>query len=292
MKEERKIIPIDKLKPNPLLRRENDFEDGYDGDLGQSIDDVGLLHAPIVRPMDEQETEYQIIAGHTRIARLKSKGEKEVECVVKYCDDVKAIDMAIEENEIGKKYHPKDFGRILLKRKEIYLKENPNSQQWGGDKSRQSDKGFVKWYSEKTGLSVWKIYEALATQKLDDGIEIGSEANSEKQKLPPSKAEVISRIPDKNVQKKLAEIAIKKKLSLGKVSKLVERSEKEDDTAELENIDEWYDTHKNILSHSNDLENLLKKQIIFKMPKIETDEVRKSLENLSKSLEGVLKHLR
>ena len=110
--------------------------------------------------------------------------------------------------------------------------------------------------------------------------------------MPPSKAEVISRIPDKNVQKKLAEIAIKKKLSLGKVSKLVERSEKEDDIAELENIDEWYDTHKNILSHSNDLENLLKKQIIFKMPKIETDEVRKSLENLSKSLEGVLKHLR
>jgi len=295
MKEKIKIIPIDKLKPNPLLRRENDFDDGYDDDLGQSIDDIGLIRDPIVKPLDPQESEYQIIAGHNRVEKLRDKGEKEVKCIVKYCTETEAIDIAIEENEIGKKYNPSDLGRILAKRKEIYLRKNPNAQQWGGDKSKQSDKGFVKWYSGKTGISQWKIYQSLKIYrdlKISLRKDVSSRANSGNQKLSPSKAEVISRIPDKKIQEKITEITIKKNLSLGKVSKLVERSENGNDITGLENINEWYDTHKNILSHSNNLKNLMKKQVIFKMPKTETDEVRKSLESLIGTVEGVLKYLR
>jgi hypothetical protein len=288
MKEEVKTIPIDKLKPDPLLSRHHDLDS--DNDLGQSIDKLGVLNIPKVRPLDTKENEYGIIGGHSRIRELKKKGNKKVKCIVKYCSDSEAIDMGIADNEMTNRYNARDLGRLLVKRKELYLKENPDAQQWGGDKTKQTKKGFVKWYSETFGLAEWKIYEAMSVQNLDNSIEVGSEANSGNQRLPPSKAELVARIHDKEIQKRLVKMVIEKKLSLGEVSKLIERIE-DNNVDGLDNIDEWYGVHKSIISHSNQLENLFKRQVIFKMPEIETEDIRNNLESLVESAKGILKYI-
>jgi len=68
---------ISKLRSHPKNKDVyGDAEEGQVGDLITSIEEVGLLHPPVITP------EGFVISGHRRLAALREMGRKYVECEI------------------------------------------------------------------------------------------------------------------------------------------------------------------------------------------------------------------
>jgi len=109
----RVYVPLSKLnssrqnprwvKPKPEAHRR----------LIASIRAFGLLEALVVRPMPDQEGQYQVIAGNRRLAALRqihrdSKEDPKISCEVRNVDDPTAGAISLSENFVREGMHPAD----------------------------------------------------------------------------------------------------------------------------------------------------------------------------------------
>jgi ParB family chromosome partitioning protein len=90
-------LEIDKIKAGSCQPRynfnENDLEE-----LAQSIKENDVIQPIIVRPIDEKEGKYEIIAGERRFRASKIANLKTIPAIIKKLNNHQALEMALIEN--------------------------------------------------------------------------------------------------------------------------------------------------------------------------------------------------
>ncbi len=124
-------------------------------ELADSISAVGLLN-PITVDRD-----YILIAGLHRLEAARLLGWAEIECNVSSLEGLQAELAEIDENFVRADLETLEFGKLLLRRKEIYEMLYPQTKR-GGDRKSEKIKGafcafdsipsFVDDTAEKLGL--------------------------------------------------------------------------------------------------------------------------------------------
>jgi len=100
---ELKLIPIDKIQPNPFQPRET-FEKESLRELADSMEDANVIQPIVVRRYGEG---YQIIAGERRWRAAQMTGVKEIPCIVKEIREERILLESLVEN-----LHRKDLADI------------------------------------------------------------------------------------------------------------------------------------------------------------------------------------
>lgn len=91
---ELKIIPIDKIRPNPFQPRET-FDKERIAELADSIKSEGLIQPILVRKKGDS---YEIIAGERRWRAYQFAGLTEIPVVEREADDIEARELSLIEN--------------------------------------------------------------------------------------------------------------------------------------------------------------------------------------------------
>ena len=124
-------------------------------ELADSISAVGLLN-PITVDRD-----YILIAGLHRLEAAKLLGWAEIECNVSSLEGLQAELAEIDENFVRADLETVEFGKLLLRRKEIYETLHPETKRGGDRKSEKiksakctfdSVPSFVDDTAEKLGV--------------------------------------------------------------------------------------------------------------------------------------------
>jgi ParB family transcriptional regulator, chromosome partitioning protein len=89
-----RMIPIDKVRPNPEQPRKNI---GDVRELADSIREKGVLEPLLVRYVPREDT-YYIISGERRYHAAKVAGLHELPCIEKIADDAETLELALIEN--------------------------------------------------------------------------------------------------------------------------------------------------------------------------------------------------
>ncbi|HUJ33282.1 MAG TPA: ParB/RepB/Spo0J family partition protein [Candidatus Acidoferrum sp.] len=89
-----RMIPIDKIRPNPDQPRKNI---GDIRELSDSIREKGVLEPLLVRFVPHDDT-YYIISGERRYHASKAAGLHELPCIEKIADDAETLELALIEN--------------------------------------------------------------------------------------------------------------------------------------------------------------------------------------------------
>lgn len=97
-----KMIPIDRLRPNPNQPRK---DLGDLRDLTHSIREKGVLEPLLVRH-DPDDDMYTIISGERRFRAARSAGLSEVPCIERVADSAEMMELALIENLQRKDLHP------------------------------------------------------------------------------------------------------------------------------------------------------------------------------------------
>lgn len=103
-------------------------------ELADSISAVGLLN-PITVDRD-----YTLIAGLHRLEAAKLLGWAEIECNVSSLEGLQAELAEIDENFVRADLETLEFGKLLLRRKEIYEMLHPQVKNGGDRKSEKSER--------------------------------------------------------------------------------------------------------------------------------------------------------
>ena len=94
---DRRRVGIDDLAPNPHNPRRR-FSDEDLEELCNSIREKGVIQPILVRPMQQRETGFEIIAGERRWRAAREAGLAEVPVLVVEVGDREALELAIIEN--------------------------------------------------------------------------------------------------------------------------------------------------------------------------------------------------
>jgi ParB family transcriptional regulator, chromosome partitioning protein len=89
-----RMIPIDKIRPNPEQPRKNI---GDIRELTDSIRQKGVLEPLLVRFVPHEDA-YYIISGERRYHASMAAGLREVPCIEKIADDAETLEIALIEN--------------------------------------------------------------------------------------------------------------------------------------------------------------------------------------------------
>jgi ParB family transcriptional regulator, chromosome partitioning protein len=89
-----RMIPIDKIRPNPDQPRKNI---GDVRELSDSIRQKGVLEPLLVRFVPHEDT-YYIISGERRYHASMAAGLHELPCIEKIADDAETLEIALIEN--------------------------------------------------------------------------------------------------------------------------------------------------------------------------------------------------
>ncbi len=90
-------LPIEVLRPNRNQPRHK-FDDQKIAELVTSIRDRGVLQPLIVRAIEDDPGEYEIIAGERRWRAAQRAGLHEVPVIIKQFNDGEALEVALVEN--------------------------------------------------------------------------------------------------------------------------------------------------------------------------------------------------
>jgi ParB family chromosome partitioning protein len=89
-----RMIPIDKIRPNPDQPRKNI---GDVRELADSIREKGVLEPLLVRYVPREDM-YYIISGERRYHASQAAGLHELPCIEKIADDAETLELALIEN--------------------------------------------------------------------------------------------------------------------------------------------------------------------------------------------------
>ena len=90
-------LNLSEIVPNKYQPRKNFDEDNLE-DLSNSIKERGVIQPIIVRKSNDNDTQYEIIAGERRWLAARKAGLHDIPVVVTEADDLKSLEFAIVEN--------------------------------------------------------------------------------------------------------------------------------------------------------------------------------------------------
>ena len=112
--------------------------------LAQSIGEIGLMHPPTVRYVDEEiDGAALLVSGRHRLEALRSRGETDVDCFVVDMNDLQAELAEIDENLMRENLSPAQEAQHIKRRKELYEAMHPTTKH-GGAPSAGIGKGKRK----------------------------------------------------------------------------------------------------------------------------------------------------
>ncbi|MBR4507459.1 MAG: ParB/RepB/Spo0J family partition protein [Alphaproteobacteria bacterium] len=104
-----KQIPLAQIGANPDQPRKT-FRDAELNDLAASIKEKGVLQPILLRAVQNQPYNYEIVAGERRFRASKMAGLTEIPAVVKKLDDHNAMEIALIENVQRENLDPVEEG--------------------------------------------------------------------------------------------------------------------------------------------------------------------------------------
>ena len=111
MKEELRMIAIEDLSVNPNQPRRH-FKSEDIEELAESIRSVGLLHPPLVRPLENAE-KYEIISGERRFQAIQYLGMNTIAVIVRYTTQSISAKAALIENIQRVDLNPLEISKAL-----------------------------------------------------------------------------------------------------------------------------------------------------------------------------------
>ena len=94
---QRNLLPISDLVPNRYQPRKI-FDEINLEDLTNSIKERGIIQPIVVRPLENDKSKFEIIAGERRWIAAQNAGLNEVPVTVLNIDNLKSLEFAIVEN--------------------------------------------------------------------------------------------------------------------------------------------------------------------------------------------------
>lgn len=91
------MIPLGRIRPNPDQPR-REFADDAMADLARSVKEQGVLQPVVVRPVRDDEFDYEIVAGERRWRACGLAGLEEIPALVREVDDEQSLALALIEN--------------------------------------------------------------------------------------------------------------------------------------------------------------------------------------------------
>src|SRR5271165_743711 len=92
-----RVVPISHIRPNAYQPRSH-FDEESMGSLAASIREVGLLQPVLVRQLEDEEDNYELIAGERRWRAARRAGLQTIPVLVQVADDVASLEQALVEN--------------------------------------------------------------------------------------------------------------------------------------------------------------------------------------------------
>ena len=142
-----RMIPIDKVRPNPEQPRKNI---GDVRELADSIREKGVLEPLLVRYVPREDT-YYIISGERRYHASKIAGLHELPCIEKIADDAETLELALIEN---------------LQRKDLTPFEEADGLQRLADQFDYTHDDIAK----KIGRARSSVTETMSLRIIPDGV--------------------------------------------------------------------------------------------------------------------------
>ena len=188
-------LSLDQLKPNPYQTRSS-VDEKYLAELAQSITTHGVLQPVIVRPAPDGK--YFLIAGECRWRASHLAGKTSIPAIVRHVSDQQALELTIVENLQRHDLNCVDQARAFARLSSDFgLTQEEIGKRTGC--SRES----VSNYMRLLKLPV-VVQNHLSTGELDF-----------------SQARVLLRLLDPSQAERIAELAIKKHLSVMQMEALV-----------------------------------------------------------------------
>lgn len=191
-------IKINQIIPDQNQPRKTFNEDSIT-ELGSSFDGLGLIQPITVRPT--KDGKYMIIVGERRYRAAQKRGNTDIECTIrKDVDDKTAREMQFAENSQQEDIPPLEMAEALWKHHNLYALTQTE-------------------LSLSTGLSQRQISRLFSLHiDLDHGLKPMVESG----KMDSRAAYEVSRIPDHNLQIKVANAVIDRDLSVDTTAKVVQ----------------------------------------------------------------------
>jgi ParB/RepB/Spo0J family partition protein len=179
------LVPLDHLVESPSNHRARSW--GAMGELVASVRAKGVLQPILVRPIQGNSHDFEIVFGHRRFRAAKQAGLQVIPAVVRELTDVEALEAAIVENLQRADVHP--------------LEEAEGLEQLLAQKERQYT---VEELAAKVGKSKAYVYGRMKLTALCPEARKAFYG----ERLTASTALLVARIPGEALQKQaLAEIA-------------------------------------------------------------------------------------
>ena len=170
--------------------------------LMESMERIGLI-SPITL-----DAKYKLIAGLHRLEAAKALGWDEIECAVRTVDGLEAELVEIDENVVRKDISGVEYGKLLLRRKELYEALHPETANGGDRRSHifrskkcrtENVKTFTMDTAEKLGVTQRTVERQLQTARnlteeaakilQDSSKKLTKEATAKLSRLEPAQQE-------------------------------------------------------------------------------------------------------
>lgn len=109
--EEIREVPIESIKTNPYQPRRHFQPEELEG-LAASIKSVGLIHPPVVRPMDDGQS-YELVAGERRLRASILAGFKRIPVLIRVSANAHSAQAALIENIQRVDLNPLEISKAL-----------------------------------------------------------------------------------------------------------------------------------------------------------------------------------
>lgn len=165
-------LPIDQIHARANARQ---IDEATVVGLVDSIGAVGLINPIRVRIVEDQ---WEVVAGHHRLAACKRLGLVEIAADVIEADDLHAELAMIDENLCRAELSPADRAVWTARRKAIYIEMHPETKhgenQYTRGEENFSTPSFAKDTAEKTGQTdrIVRMYAERGEKVIEEAIDL------------------------------------------------------------------------------------------------------------------------
>jgi len=189
-------IDIDQLRPNPDQPRTNFSRESLE-ELAASIRETGVIQPVVVVP---EEDHYRIIVGERRWRAAQLAGLRKIPALIRHLPREKQLEISLIENLQREDLNPLEIARVYKRMvEELGLTHEEIATRVGKDRS--SITNHLRLLSLPQ-----KVQEYLAENKISMG-----------------HARALASLSDPDLQISLAEVIVKKDLSVRETEKLIKR---------------------------------------------------------------------
>jgi ParB family transcriptional regulator, chromosome partitioning protein len=108
------MVEVDRISPSPFQPRRH-FDPEKLHDLAEAIRSQGVIEPLIVRPIPNQQGNYELIAGERRLRAAREADLDSVPVVVRHLDDRAALEMSLVENLAREDLNAIEEGRAFVR---------------------------------------------------------------------------------------------------------------------------------------------------------------------------------